>query len=250
MNLSNIWNEFSAIRCINLLHRKDRLESVQNEMKNLHDIPIRFYFAHKHKEGGKKGCFESHMNVMKEHCNDKNCLIFEDDFQISKKFSFKYLKEVCRFMRSNNDWDIIYLGCFPDIFLKSPKNVYGNIYKVWATCTHAYIASHKFMNYFVENEIYDGSTPIDEVFRKYNTFAILPSLFKQSLSETDVSSFPIELSTFQYKHIIEDIVENYAMNFEGLSLKKIIALSWILFIIYFLFAKHNNKNKYGIFKIR
>lgn len=221
-----MWNYFKSIDCINLKSRKDRYENCLNNASKL-NLPLNFHFVDK-LEDGKQGCFESHQNIIRRNKHLDNCLIFEDDFECSDSFKIESLQEVYSFMNTNKDWDIIYLGCFPDAFGSKQINIKGNIYFVKSTCTHAYICSQRFMNDFV-NEKYSG-IPIDEVFQKYQTYAFLPSLFRQQIGKTDVSSISF-ISTLSFKHKIEQLNELYAINFGDLPLKTFICVCVVTFYI-------------------
>lgn len=221
-----MWSYFNHVRCIHLKHRVDRYKSCELAKQTL-EIPIEYYNTTLHKDGGKRGAYESHKQVLTSHKNSDNCLIFEDDFEISPHFKWEYLEEVIRFMKKNKDWDIIYLGCFPDVWNSDQVNVSGNIYRVKATCIHAYVASKKFMQSFSKSE-YDG-TPVDEMFLEYNTYAILPSIFRQKMSQSDISSLKF-ISVSKYRHSIENFIENYAINF-GIKIKGIFIIFCVTFIL-------------------
>jgi hypothetical protein len=142
--------------------------------------------------------------------NKSMSLIFEDDLEVGK-FSWSRLHEVINFVSTRKDWDIFYLGCFPDIWGNSHQHVTGNIFKVKATQTHAYIVSKHFMERIADRK-FDG-TPIDEVFLEGSrSYAILPSLFVQASSSSDVSSLSF-ISVFPAKRVITNAVELYAINF-------------------------------------
>ena len=221
-----MWKQFDHVRCIHLKERRDRFESCE-VTKNKLEIPLNYFITEKHVEGGKRGAFESHKHILNTHKNSNNCLIFEDDFEMSNNFKWEYLEEVIRFMNYNKDWDIIYLGCFPDVWNENQVNVIGNIYKVKATCIHSYVASKKFMKSFSKVE-YCG-VPVDEMFLDYNTYAILPSIFRQKVSESDISSLKF-ISVSKYRHSFENFIENYAMNF-GISVKNLFILFCVTLII-------------------
>jgi len=63
----------------------------------------------------------------------------------------------------------------------------------------------------------------------YNTYAILPSIFRQKVSESDISSLPF-ISLSKYRHTFEILVENYAMNF-GIKLKNLLILFCVTLIL-------------------
>jgi len=232
-----MWSEFNAVRCIHMPKRKDRREVVERAIQTL-QIPISFYYAKAHVNGGVEGCFDSHKRVLSEHSNLDNCLVFEDDFEISPTFSVEMLQEAIRFMNVNKDWDIIYLGCFPDIWRYPQKNLFGHIYEVKASCTHSYIASKRFMQQF-KNVNYD-MIPIDEVFKSYKTYAIVPGLFRQTLSKTDVSDMQF-VSTLAVKHYITAAVEQYVTLFGHVPLRQI-CLFFCVVLFFFLAQTVKYKN--------
>jgi GR25 family glycosyltransferase involved in LPS biosynthesis len=218
------WSQFGAIRCINLNERSDRLNDMKKLAKSL-DMPIQFYSTNRHPDGGIRGCYESHLSIMKESLKKglENVLILEDDAELGK-FTWQRLREVTNFMKRES-WDIIYLGCFPDIWGNWHKHIFGNIYKVHATQSHAYVASKKFMQRMVSRP-FDG-TPLDEVYaNNAETYAILPSMINQSKSKSDVSSIPW-ISTFPAKKLITRGIEEYAL-VVGVPLRYCIAV--ILFV--------------------
>ena len=70
-------NHLNRIVCINLKERKDKYANVKKVFDKL-KINVEFYFAEKHPTSGRVGCFESHINVIKQsyNNNDKIILIF------------------------------------------------------------------------------------------------------------------------------------------------------------------------------
>ena len=166
------------------------------------DFPLKRFEAKRHAIG-KQGCYESHQAVMKMSLHLPYVVVFEDDaVQISKTWR----PEVMRFLR-RKDWDVLYLGCFPDI-LRHQEHEYGNIYRVQATMTHAYVVSQAYMNFFVSRP-YDG-TPVDNVFRnEARTFAYLPSAFVQAETVSDIGNFS---SSYHWKQTVIQACELYAMN--------------------------------------
>lgn len=210
-NAENAWKFFPDIRCIHLKNRKDREDLVTDVKQKLH-IPLRYFYAEPHPNGGVTGCYESHVAVMREALNERKSmvLIFEDDLEIGQ-FMWTHLHEVINFVSNRKDWDIFYLGCFPDIWGNAHQHITGNIYKVKATQTHAYIVSNQFMERIAYRP-FDG-TPIDEVFLEGSrSYAILPSLFVQASSSSDVSNVSF-ISVFPAKRIITNAIEMYAINF-------------------------------------
>jgi GR25 family glycosyltransferase involved in LPS biosynthesis len=103
------------IYCINLEHRKDRKEHSLTQFTELgvpHEKVIYPHFT-KDARGGVYGCFDSHMKVwndfLTKYPNEKYCLVFEDDFVVSKKTK-SIMKKSTKFIETNyDDIDILVL---------------------------------------------------------------------------------------------------------------------------------------------
>jgi len=103
------------IYCINLEHRKDRKEHTIKEFEKIginHNKVIYPHFT-KHKRGGVFGCFQSHMKIWNDffikYPNKQYCLVFEDDFVISKNSKF-IIKKAVKFIDENyKDIDLLFL---------------------------------------------------------------------------------------------------------------------------------------------
>ena len=240
-----MWDFFQDIQCIHMKNRTDRFELIEKVKKQIH-IPIQYFHVLPHPESGKRGCYESHLSVMKQALRKKKklCLIFEDDLEVSHFFSQKKIFEIIYFIKNYLDWDVFYLGCFPDVWNSRQDWFRGNIHKVKAAQTHAYVVNEKFMKKIVHRK-YDN-TPIDEVFMsEARCFAIFPSLFRQASTISDVSSIEIT-SIFPKKRFITDLVEWYSIFF-GVPLRQIL-FNVLICVTYYIFNFRYKKN--GNYTIR
>ena len=89
--------------CINLAKRKDRKKRMRLQAKN-HHIPLRYYTARTNPDP-KRGCLESHLNVIEEAIQrnkSKYLLVLEDDAKIIRP-----LKNI---PLPPSDWDMLYFG--------------------------------------------------------------------------------------------------------------------------------------------
>lgn len=115
--------------CINLITRPERKTHTKLICKN-NNIPIRFYTAKPHSDP-KRGCLESHINVIKsasEKGKSQHLMIIEDDIKIIRP-----LKDL---PNPPPDWDIIYFGGT----VHTNKGSYDNDWcKIATWTTHAYI---------------------------------------------------------------------------------------------------------------
>jgi len=75
------------IGCINLLERNDRFEMISEEFKNIGIAGrVHWHRPNKHKDGGRVGCFESHLAVF-QAALDKGvpfAVVIEDDVRFAK----------------------------------------------------------------------------------------------------------------------------------------------------------------------
>jgi len=197
--------------CINLYERNDRMMDAK-QIFNKYNLPVNFYRVHKDKEDGRRGCFTSHINIIKK-AHDKNLdnvLIFEDDIKCSldKQGFYKKMQTVYDFT-NKYDYDIFFLGSIPDIYKKSTKKISENIYKVNAYCTHAYILSRSGINKYKNLSFDKERTSIDYIYRESDkSYAIYPSIFFQNESKSDIA--PSWFSFFGSKEIIAKLREQYA----------------------------------------
>ena len=111
---------FDRIYIINLLERKDRLNETIQELKkiniDINDKKIEVFTAIKPKEAldfpniGTRGCFESHLSILKiaQKQNLNNVLIIEDDIQFN--INFTSVEEQIIEKLASIDWDFLYLG--------------------------------------------------------------------------------------------------------------------------------------------
>ena len=182
-----LYNYFDKIYCINLEYRKDRYISANNTFNKLNIKNVEFVIVNKSPKGGRYGCFESHINVIKNAYNSEynNILIFEDDIRPSIFYNLKLLNDSINFMK-NNEWDIFYLGYFSiddeNIIFKFKNNNNKNIVEYNPCSTHAYCLNKQSMlkilnNYhnYINNIHYDKFLS-NKIFKNY---IIIPMIFEQ-----------------------------------------------------------------------
>lgn len=95
------------IFCINIYERPDRYQFMVDQF-NKYNLKVIFIRNHKHKLGGRYGCFSSHIQCIKETLNRsaKYCLILEDDACFYGDPKDK-INTALNFIK-NNDIDILY----------------------------------------------------------------------------------------------------------------------------------------------
>lgn len=111
---------FDQIYIINLINREDRRAEIKVQLKNIglnyRESAIQFFSAVKPETAedwptkGTKGCFMSHMNILKNAKLNgyKKILIFEDDLNFSQNFKI-HLPNIIQQLNTKS-WDLFYGG--------------------------------------------------------------------------------------------------------------------------------------------
>lgn len=167
--------------CINTLNRKDRKKRIIQQLKNK-KIPFRFYTTKLNKDP-KRGCLESHLNVIQEAIKrgNKYLIVFEDDIKI--------IRSLLPFPKVPENWDMLYFG-------GTVQDNLGNYDENWTrvatwTC-HAYIINlqnKEFLADFFKVKDYDKE--IDEylmknIHYKYNCYMLNPMRIIQRDDYSDI----------------------------------------------------------------
>lgn len=194
MGMASLFDKFDQVRVINLPQRLDRRRAMEREFSKvgLTNEKYDFFSAIKpvHKGDftsiGARGCYESHLNILKEaNAAQHSVLIMEDDCA----FAIDAARDPF-----SGDWEIFYGGYYP----ADPKNLYES----------DIIGSHM-MGFsrdgvsmaadYLENLSYEGiHPPIDAAyvwFRRANPqvrshFAV-PPVARQRRSRSDVADLKL-----------------------------------------------------------
>ncbi len=230
------WSIFDDIICISCKDSLERRE-ICDEILKKYEIPARYSIVERHPNGINEGCFESHINILKECYKNgkKNVLVFEDDI-VPSEFLTPQNLNICTDFMKNNKWDLFYLGAVPDVrtyhqMSKSKKE--KGIYKIRSICTHAYVANENIIKKYKDLK-YEG-IPIDYMFRDEETesYALFPTLFYQNTGL--IKYFSQDAINEYFK-----ILEWYAYNF-NFPLKYIIVIGLniivLIIIIILIFRK-------------
>lgn len=145
-------NRLEKIYIINLIHRKDRLESIMNELKKLGtniEIIERINAVH-FKNFGAIGCGMSHcLALTKMIKNDlTNTLVLEDDFILNVEPD-EFNNYINRLYEENNKWDVVMLGANLEQYRQTDKDYLIKIEK--ARTTSGYIINKSIVNRINEN---------------------------------------------------------------------------------------------------
>jgi GR25 family glycosyltransferase involved in LPS biosynthesis len=185
------WEFFDNIFCISLRDRIDRREKAAKIFKEL-GIPVKFFIVDRHPNGGIYGCFDSHIKIIEfmNKNNKNNILVFEDDIEPTNSYDIKHIQNAVNFMKSNQTWDLFYLGYFPvnytNLYLTS-LNITDNIVQYNPFATHAYCINKRAIPKIYNNYYqYIGKLHVDIYFSGYaslNNYCYLPILFEQKMCE-------------------------------------------------------------------
>ena len=219
--LSEIWTDLGLVaRVISLKGRNDRENHARENAKSV-GLPIEFFFAEKHPKGGTYGCFDSHQQVCKQSLerNEKMLFVLEDDFEATEELftqsGINALKECIEFVKTRNDWDIMYLGVLPNIWFEKSIRVGKYIYRMkpWA-CTHAMIVSQNYMKEIVNWKFVEeaGKDAYDWRHRKnQRAYSFHPQAFKQYESPSDIRNVQLSVPGFM-RDLPLNLASWYALN--------------------------------------
>jgi len=189
---TRFWSQFDMILCINIKERTDRKRESQLVFQKM-GIPVEYMDVTRHPQSGEIGCFESHQACMRKayKANCSNVLIFEDDLDELNSPTEHMLAEVIRFIKTNREWDLLFLGAYPSVFFDTSKSVlnFTSIYKVSSQLCHAYCVSRKMMEKMLQIDHSFFNAPIDIVYlANKNSYCLFPCVFYQSDSPSDIST--------------------------------------------------------------
>jgi len=205
---------FDEIYCINLERRVDRWKQCQSEFDKIGiaNKVIRFK-AFDNKENPKKGCYDSHLSVIKLAYERKlkNVLIFEDDVAFLKRYDDRKLNRAIESL-NETEWEFFYLGGLERRMKPRPK--YNYLRKKWdgdynadfdyiMECksvgwAHSFAVNSTIFEKIVndyENNIWDSlvenyDSHLDRYYQELlqpKTFACVPTLTTQYNSVSDLS---------------------------------------------------------------
>lgn len=145
-------NSFDKYMYINLLHRKDRKENIENELKkmNIKENKIIRINAIRNKYNGHIGCCKSHIKALKiaRKLKLNNVVIFEDDF-IFTLDKETIDNKINHFLEKYKNFNVIMLTTinkhFEDINDEHVKKV------IHATSPSGYIVHKNFYNILIRN---------------------------------------------------------------------------------------------------
>jgi len=179
------------IKCINIQTRNDKRE-LFSKMMSSENIDFEYFNAIVDKNNPSRGCFKSHAKIISDAYENgtKRLMVFEDDALLNKQISLENVDEIRKFL-DNEDWDIFFLGGFPEIMLYEIKkhHMYNNIYKGTFLCAAAYILNEKSIKK-LKNLEWGGNTKVidKDIFMNFDkSYAILPQMYGQRIISNDLN---------------------------------------------------------------
>ena len=194
MSQISAYSKLDRIICINLDDRTDKKNRVLQVFRAL-NIPVDFVTVQRHPQGGRYGCFHSHIRVIQQAYNDglNNILIFEDDVVSSPSYNESSIQFALEFLTDeSNDVDILQLGYFPIKnesgtllpFINAPfTDEHRRMIKFTAAGFHAYCLTrngmHKILSSDWKRHIGDAHFDMYVVDLNLNGYCCVPTLFDQ-----------------------------------------------------------------------
>ena len=204
INFNQGLNNFDIVYYINLKHRKDRFEHINNELNktNIDKNKINRIEGIYYEKFGILGCAKSHILALKSFIkSDKEiCIIFEDDFEFTKTQD-EINNLINSFFNSNIDYDILMLS---SNILNSVETEHSFLIKILdAQTLSGYCVNKKFASkllanfeesvYILEKIGYKVHQYCFDIFMKKlqpttNWYCLNPTIGKQIKSYSDIEN--------------------------------------------------------------
>lgn len=201
---------FDAVYCINLKERADKRYMMQ-KIFNYLNLNVDFYIVEKHVNGGREGCFTSHINLIKQSYNNdalKHILIFEDDAIPTMRDIYAPMKNAIEFMRANPQYEYMQLGytILPHEFFSyfTAPMLSKNVLKYNGNTTHAYMLNRNGMKRILDSyEVYKD-LHLDLYYKiifSNNGACVCPLIFDQQFCLVNNNEVPTSL----YYNVLRDL---------------------------------------------
>ena len=184
--------------CINLDHRTDKWEQVQEEAKKLGVKLIRF--SGFKERVGHDGCRKSHLAILNQLKNEPMFMLTEDDFKVIVDDPIELVKKAVSQLPS--DWDMLYLGAT----LNQPLDRYSeNLYRIkkaWATHALIYNNQNGVVEYILQNHNTKKFSVFlcDDVQFKFNCFITYPMAATQRAGHSDILRHYVDYKVIEQRY--------------------------------------------------
>ncbi len=180
------WAYFDKIYCISLAERTDRRREAESQFRAVGLLPrVEFVIVKKHPIDCEQGIYESHLFCMKKgiSAGARTILIFEDDVCFDR-FNPRVLESAIDFLKENDQWKMLFLGCMVRGSRKTTNRSILNI--DFRSLCHAYGVNVGFAKKLVE--ISWRGVPFDDMLRDFEDahfYAVYPSFAFQGNFRSD-----------------------------------------------------------------
>ena len=167
--------------CINLKRRKDRKKKMLKQFKK-YKMDVEFFTAKLHKDGGVKGCLDSHLQVIKMAKEKKlpYVMILEDDLQFNQN-----LHKLPEFPL---DWKMLYLGGTLTSNIGESNDPWVLMRDCWTTCGYI-LHSSLFDKVIHDLETYNEEVDryyVENIQHDYPCYLVNPFLVQQRNDYSDI----------------------------------------------------------------
>lgn len=212
----------AVVFCICLIDNHERFAHCQQQFERVGlTSRMRYYRPERHPDGGLRGCWQSHYDVLKHayQMQAPYVVVFEDDVVFTADFH-KSLAHIRFFLEHEPDWNLFRLG---SAFIKG----YGDrshtcpseIWRIASLATHAYIASREFIVAFVERGRFEPGRGVDEHYMVATTkdYALVnPICWQSSKFNSQIDWGEPGSTRAQFQNFIHNAV-NYELWQRGLN---------------------------------
>ena len=240
--MEQIYKLVDEIYCINLISRPDRYK-IMKDFEKEENIKLNFFRPEKHQEGGRMGCFTSHITIIQNaYDSNKNLiLIFEDDIIKTPSYKDICYNEINDFIKNNQNWEMLKFGSINiiDSILVPMNGKYKNILQYGSLSNTSYIINRKGMKKILDT--YKKYIKIEHVDYYYQIifnktmYNIIPIIFDQNirLERDNIWIHPIIDKISVYIYAKTNISYNLSLfkYYRGF----IISYLFLILIIYHLF---------------
>jgi GR25 family glycosyltransferase involved in LPS biosynthesis len=204
---------------ISLEERKDKRDKLKKLCKK-NGIPLHLFIAQRHPEGGKRGCLDSHLRIIKEayankeNTKAKNLLIFEDDIEFVDSLQLnKGLQPSNQVVNSLSlssafkngvpkDYDMLYFG--GTVHRVIDRESYAGWVQMSCWTTHAYLINlekdemvqkiiRDLENYKEEIDRYY----LNEIHTQYKAYMCNPMVIIQQAGFSDIENCEVNYDFMQ-----------------------------------------------------
>ncbi len=184
--MQGTWDGVDKTYCISLAERADRQTEARAQFAKVGLADrVEFVIVEKHPSDCEQGIFQSHQICMRKglEAGAERIMIFEDDV-LFDRVTPEVLKNGMRFLKSHEQWHILFLGC---MVKGSRRTAYPSILKIaYRSLAQAYVIYRRLAESIVAESW--QHVPFDDYLKELNDdqfYALHPAIAFQSGSRSD-----------------------------------------------------------------